>query len=239
MRSSWLSIACGLSAAISQSSSAALINPISQSRSVSAQAQVFVFPSGPSDFDSASDAAPDFGPFQSGVTANAEIDGTTASASAAQSSGIASASISASGSADANSGGLGLDIAQGEGASSLSIRFEVPEDVLFQLEVGLFFQFMLPANQRTYAWFELRGGPDDQIIASWHIPDSVFFSDFIDGVLLAGEYHLQANAAAFAEAGDTAHSQFYFNLVVVPEPSTGLLLAAGLLVLGSSRRSRG
>jgi hypothetical protein len=239
MRSSWLSLACALSAAVSQSSSAALINPISQSRSVSAQARVVIFPTGASDFDSASDAAPDFGPFQSQVTANAAIGGTTASASASQSSVIGSDRISGSGSTDANSGAA-VDIGEGEGVSSVSIRFEVPEDVVFQLEVVLFFQFMIPGNQRTDAWFELRGGPDDQIIASWRsVPDSFFFSDIIGGVLLAGEYDLQANAAAFAEAGDTAHGQFYFDLVVVPEPSTGLLLASGLLVLGALRRSRG
>lgn len=245
MRSSWLSVACAVSSAIAQSSSAALIHPVSQSRSVSAQASVEDIFGAVLDSDSDSSTSADFGSF--GATANATFGGVFASAQSSHSSaliddplgpGTEGIGVSGQTSGDGNSDGIRSGYSQAN--SSFSITFALDQPTPYVLSFSLFsvFDNSTGTPNTSIASFTLRGGPGDEVIASGLAIDSDVGGPPQMGVLPPGEYLLDASARTshVVFLGDSS-ARYQVELYVIPEPSTAVLLAAGLAAFAVHRRS--
>lgn len=210
---------------------AALINPVSQTRTISAYA-IDCDLGGSCPSDSQSDSAPDFGPFTSSVTAQVDVNGLF-SASASQGSSIGSDTVSAGVSSNADLIGFPT-----YGYRSADSRFELTFDVLqavsFTLD-GYGEVHETDPGPVAFARVALTGGPGNQTIVDVSATDGPFAVFPNEGLLLPGRYTLIAEAQISTDfPGSSAYADF--ELTVVPEPCTGLLLAAGLLALAARRR---
>jgi hypothetical protein len=211
---------------------AALINPVSQIRTVSASVES----PGPDPVsDSDSDSAANFGTFHSSVTAQVDLPGGSISNRATQSSSIGSEHVSASGQVATTSSYFPPG-SSGGAVSTFQLTFEVLQPVEFELTWYLEGVDINPCLC-ALAEASLRGGPGDQTIFAWFEVDD-FFSDTEYGVLAPGQYTLLARAQLSHDAPVSASYQIDLGVVLVPEPSTALLLAGGLLALALRRRPR-
>jgi hypothetical protein len=216
------------------SAEADLIVPVSQTRTVSA----FAFdcdPGGNCSTDSQSESAPDFGMFASSVTAQVDVNGLL-SASAQQLSSLGSDAVSAVVRSDADP----IQFAT-FGSRQATSRFEFTFDVLQALPFTLYGYGEVRESDPgpvAFARLALTGGPGNQTIVDVYALDEGGFGLFPnEGVLVPGRYTLIAEAQFRTDfPGVSAYADFEFG--VVPEPSTGLLLAGGLLALAARRRSR-
>jgi hypothetical protein len=220
---------------------AALINPVSQTRTIFAEANGY---DGSNWIrDSQTDGAPDFGLFDSAVTAQVDIPGGTVIASATQLSAIGSASVSARGSAVAHFG-PDFSFSVTTAHSDFELTFDVLQPLTFVLTgyVVVSSPFLLPTQGE--AGVTLRGGPGNQMIVQFGIADFGHQFGYGEGELLPGQYTLTANSRIFNDwivdgyGSDPLSASYEFDLSVVPEPATGLLLAGGLLALAIRRRRR-
>lgn len=212
------------------------ISFLSQERSVAAVAGVAF--GGPQDFDLSTDAAADFNVFDAFVFADASLPGVaTVHAEASQFSELLPFEIRGHGTlgASALDGGVGgLDTAVAD--SAVFVTFLIDEAVPYSAEVNL-------QSEGTAGFGALSAGlrllgPGGEVI------DLVFSggasSLLTTGVLLPGEYTLEAGAAFTAlNAPSNQTSEFSgsydFRLFVVPEPATLVLLTGGLLMLRRRR----
>jgi hypothetical protein len=198
------------------------------------------FVSGASDSDSDSDTAADFGLFDVGVTANATLSGVDASAQANQRSGISEGAlgpgttgVSAIGNARSAADSSSTLQASSGASSDFSIRFTLPQPTVYNFLVSLSAR---PGLQTfALASFRLSGGADDEVIAAAQIID-LDYSDIRIGVLEAGDYLLEARAEGNSLFAGDASASFQVDLYLIPEPSTIVLVAAGLV--GLQARSR-
>jgi hypothetical protein len=217
-----------------EAADAALINPVSQTRTISASAQncdsVDCFT------DSQSDSATDFGPFDSTATAQVDVSGVV-SASAQQQSSIGPSVVLVYGSADSP----GFIPSSNPRDSSASSHFELTFDVLQPLTYTLYaFGYVRESDPGPSgsSHFRLAGGPGNETIVDvGTISDSGFGPFPEQGALLPGRYTLLAESQVWTPSPSISAS-YSVEFTVVPEPSTGLLLAGGLLALAARRQRR-
>lgn len=145
--------------------------------------------------------------------------------------------VYASGSADYTGNLLGF--ASGLATSHFELTFDVGQPLEFTLYGGV---NVYSPDIPLYGLSEvtLSGGPGNQTIAHYFSYDGLY--DFYqEGALLPGRYTLIAGSRHNQDGGSAAISASYglgLDVVLVPEPSTALLLAGGLLALAARRRSR-
>lgn len=211
--------------AVSPSASvAALIVPVSQSRTVTASAS---HPFGTPSSDS--ESAPDFGPFDGSAYASSSYFADIVAASAQQTSTIGPDGIGLMVDGTAYFGLYG-------GTATATSSFDVTFDLLVASEFSLFYESISNFFVTTSgALLDSDGGVVVQL--------SGFTAE--TGMLDPGRYRLQAFATA-QQAPDSFEGNVFQNLTLeltpIPEPSTALLLACGFAALvarrGAARRSR-
>jgi hypothetical protein len=77
----------------------------------------------------------------------------------------------------------------------------------------------------------------------WEWADDQLYSDtdlhrLLGGTFRSYDYQLTKETIYFADYGTTASREHGFRLVMIPEPSAGLLMIAGLVGLAGWRRVR-
>lgn len=211
---------------------AALIDPVSQTRTISA----YVLGSAPPDFpsDSDSDSASDFGVFDSSVSAQVDLAAGSVAASAHQQSWIASAQVNAMGGAVADAL-LNAPGSFAQGGSHFELTFDVAQPLEFVLW-GYLNVLEISSVPGGSTRLTLSGGPGDETLVQLFTAD--FLYDFNEeGVLEPGRYTLLVDTSL--SIGDSASVsgdyQVELGVVLVPEPATGWLLGGGLLLLGARR----
>jgi hypothetical protein len=192
------------------------IIPISQTRTLDTGASVSSPGGGSSDSDQAE--AMDFGPFVRSIQSSA-FGGASASGSASQNSSITVSGFSAIGSAGAGASG-GNDFAQpgGSGRSTFILEFDLTAPGTVSGTFG----------RQTSGFAFASSGMSISGVGS-------FFSSPVSVDLPAGNYTItiEASASAGSMNFETASASASFNIQLVPEPSTLLLVvgAVGLLRL--------
>lgn len=218
-RACWQFCIAGL--LISGTASAELI-PLNQVRTIDTVANVSssAFP----DHDADHAAAADFAPFLQSIQSSASSGGTSALSHASQDSQILTSGLIAVGACDSRASG-GNDAAQSNSNSrsffSLTFELTAPGSVSGTL------------TRQTQG---LLGSSEVEMsipgIGSW-IADIVHPSTSVSANLPAGNYALtiEATSTAFSTNFENCFGQATFDIRVVPEPSTLLLLglSAGLL----------
>lgn len=203
--------------ALSPSASvAALIDPVSQTRTVTAATtHPFGTPS------SSSMSAPDFGPFDGYASARSG-SGDYAEASVRQISTIGTDHI------DLSVNGLTLFGTFG-GTATASSLFDVTFDLLVESDYELF-------HQGTQNQFVSANGT---LSDSGGVIATLYANTYFSGTLSPGRYRLQLSAAG-SGAFDYFDGSIYQNMnlafTAVPEPATAWLVASGLLVLAATRK---
>ncbi len=228
---------------------AALITPTSQSRTVSISATSTYFddtPLGCTESDTAFDASPAFAPFNSSVSANA-LCSFPALANASQTSIVLDDRIIGVGAVDTRGHSSVYREGLPSASSSVSVGFQISETVDYSFQGQL----------TTESALHLLGaggviqlaGPNEQDVFFLSIDplteSSATKSLVAKGTLFPGEYVLQVNAAGLVPgaggvldvAGETSRASFDFDFSVIPEPTSGLLLAFGLPLLVAMRRT--
>jgi hypothetical protein len=198
------------------------ITPISQSRSVSAQASVEDFSAGEIDSDSDSDSAADFGLFDTVVFAHATLHGVEASAQASQGSGFSvdpigpgSEGIFAHGDAGSNAAWGASEFGSSQARSDFSITFALAQPASYQLPWSLANLYGFYSS--GIASFTLRGGPNDEIIARFQWSGEGSIGSVYTGVLPPGDYLIEAHAEAQSLfSPEEASSSFGVDLYLVP-----------------------
>lgn len=170
-------------------------------------------------------SAPNFGPFN--VTLTMIADSTTSVAS--QNSTLGPSSISASGHVQATLGVL-EDPAGAFAESSLNVKFQLMSPQLVNLTGQIFHSG--PADPVR---FSLVGQNTGTVLNSGPISNSTFPLGFA-GMLPADTYTIMASSSYEFYELPSAHVGYAFELSVVPEPASALLLAAGAFVVGRRRR---
>jgi hypothetical protein len=218
----------------SAAAGAALIDPLSQTRTISASVSIPV--EGLTDSDS--DSAGDFGTFDSSVAAQLDHSGGSISTSARQRSGIGPDSVGGSGEGATNLL-MYAPGSYGSAGSGFALTFRVLQPLEFALSTVVSVNSINPPLT-GFSSVTLRGGPGNQVLASSFSADGIYVDTFT-GVLPPGEYTLSAgsNVETFGADALSASYQFGFDVVLVPEPAAGLLLAGGLLALALRRRRIG
>ncbi len=174
-------------------SSGQLLQPTSQTRTVSGSAFA-EDPSG-STSDSDSDQAPDFGVLDTGVSAQAEVPGALGAGGATQNSAFLAYSIVAQGSAFANGEGYDFDgYGDGSGASRMSTTFTLTAESDYSLtgSIGAFdngFSLVSLRNATVEIFGAFASGPAEEIPLD------------TAGTLPPGEYTLELEAEGNA-SGD-------------------------------------
>lgn len=201
------------------------LTPVDQARTVSAEAVIVtedIFQ------DSQSDAATDFGPFNSSVTATAQTgpQPPRASATASQQSQINSDSLIGAGSATAQAdAGFTINMSA-HGSSEFSVAFSIAAQTEYLL-TGLLDADSGPGSTiPPTASATLSGPGGDLYVNSISSGSSPLFSA---GILDPGQYELSVFAsAAVEESGHETSAAFDFNFSLIPEPSS----LAGLALVG-------
>ncbi len=233
---------------LTHAASATLIVPTSQSRTVSASAESTLFDDPPcTDSDSASDLEMDGGQFSASVSASAFCSSPTQSA-ASQTSTALGGQITGVGAVDAR----GHSTLFGEGLSSamssLSVAFQISQAVNYSFEG----QLLSNSPQRLYGAggiIYLEGPTDNDVFFLSIDPlkeSSATKSLAAEGTLFPGDYVLRASVTGFPAgavdgveaASEASEASFDFNFLVIPEPSSGLLLSFGLPLLLTGHRRR-
>lgn len=198
---------------------AALIVPVSQTRSVTAEAS---HPFGTPSSDS--ETAADFGPFDGHASASSAYFSDFVLADAQQTSTIGADRIDLSVDGYAAFGLYG-------GTATATSSFDVTFDLLVESEYNLFYQSI------NNFFVTTSGALSD----SEGVLVQLFPNTAQTGILAPGRYRLEAFATAH-QAPDTVEGRMYQQLTLeftpIPEPSTALLLAAGLVVLAVTRERR-
>ena len=228
MRFALMLLACSACLASSAATEAALIQPVAQERTVSANA------GSPDGSDSDADSASDFGPFDANVSA--EVSGSSGdyTATASQLSVILDDQVIGEGAATGRSVGT---FPGGDGHSQFSLTFDLFQPVDYQLEFFLRAFSSVGDRSEAFGFLELSGGSDDETILRFDVngEDPQLAAGPVAGTLAAGRYQLAAGTDVFPAAFSTAEGSFDFEFTVVPEPATALLLAGGLLAFGLGR----
>lgn len=187
------------------------------------------------DVSEVTDLLPFFGSVSSSFSA---FSGGGGVASADQSSVLTAQGIEATGSVF-SSAFFGAHIA--EARSSLNITFQISTETAFQLsgEIGAESDartsIRLVGESGSIAFVSLAGSPNTGI------PGFGMNFSFSD-VLLPGEYSLIATTSSCSDeigfCGQDLGMGFYDVTLVVPEPTSGLLLAMGLALMSNCRGAR-
>lgn len=225
--------ACALTASLPLASAGPMLTPISQQRTVEAEAAVRFGEDTASDIDS--DGAPDFGPFNSSVAASAQLTSQpgTSAGSASQQSLINPNSLSGIGSASASAEpGFAFEMTA-SGGSFYNVTFSLADATEYsftgQLDAGVAGSAGQPLAQATLSDV----GGDVYAVNTTSGPTAILSS----GILAPGTYTIDVIATAFIEAsGESASASFDFNFTLVPEPASLLGLSFAWLCVGLRRR---
>lgn len=231
VRVAFLLFAFIASLALSGRTEAALINPVSQQRTVSASA------GSPDGNDSNSDSAPDFGVFDTSVSAHVSGPNGDIDATASQLSVILGDRVTGEG---AVTGGSNSPFPGGEGHSSFSLTFDLFQSVDYQINFFLRSFSSIGDSGEAIGFLELSGGPANETILRFDVngQEPQIESGPVNGVLAAGRYNLQARTDLYPMGFSSDFGTFDFDFAVVPEPSTTVLLGFGLTTLAARRRRR-
>jgi hypothetical protein len=120
--------------------------------------------------------------------------------------------------------------------SSFQLVFDVSQTVAYDLVSANLITVEYYEHPNARAQLRLSGGPLSETIfeyvASWPFSD-FGCSDCESGLLLPGRYVLEADAQSW---GYLSEGYFSFDLMLIPEPSTALLVGLGCLLLAGARR---
>lgn len=209
-----------------------LIAPIAQDRNVSAQAQVET--SEGSDFADAFDSAPDFGPYERTVTANATVTSTEALGRGSQNSRLEPNAILAAGAAEAITDDVPIGQTQAEGRSSFNVQFTITEEHSFLLSGSLYASEV--STPLGVATLKLKRIGEGLLYQASVDEDGRTIPVLFTGTFIPGDYELTVVASASAADGG-ASSAWYGVRLLVPEPGGAALAGAALLAaLGLGRR---
>ena len=215
-----------------------LLEPVLDDRSVLADAFSFTGPQ--SERQERRDGSfGDFAPLDVFVDAAATTRGASGEGSAGQTSIILDDGASASGQVDASSAAeTGQAFGDAIAGSIFNLVFEVSSTVAFELTGALEADASGDAADATVLLLLIDSSNDTIVSFMVGNGESVQVSE--SGMLDPDGYQLLIDASAVASATGSGESMasagFDVDLLLVPEPSSAALLAAGLAILGARRR---
>lgn len=209
------------------------VNPISEARQIQVDAKIFEGENSNVQYDEA--VAGSFGPFNETRSVTATFGppenplGTHATAW--QDSNILANTVFGSGQASTNADPNTPYAIDGTAFSTFDLQFSVPDSMSYTLSGLLDAATVDGAASVTFTLSDI-GGP----IAQYSTTDGPVPFD-LAGTLDAGDYSIVVIASAAVNApGQTASGSWQFDLDLVPEPSSLVLLLGGALTLLRRRR---